>query len=84
MKEMICGFILGCFFTIVTSIVIFSKPNTKTTQEIIDNIKHSTNIVNVLKNENYIIKDVVGGYEADTVEIIIEYDFLFKNKKGND
>ena len=64
-------------------LIILAKSNTKISQEIINTINHSTNIVDVLKKENLVIKTVRNGYDPDTVEIIIEYDFLFKNNKIN-
>ena len=36
-------------------------------------------IVEALKKENLVIRKVYGGSDADTVEIVVEYDFLYRN-----
>jgi hypothetical protein len=55
--------------------------STDISREIINRVQQSTNIVEVLKKEHLIIRDVNHGTDSDTVEIVIEYDFLYKNSK---
>ncbi len=75
------GFILAVFISVVTAIMLLVRPNTKISQEIVRSVQQSTNIVEALKKENLVIRNVCGGSEADTVEIIVEYNFLHKNSK---
>lgn len=75
------GFIFAALISIVTAIFLSVRPNTEISQEIVRNVQQSTNIVEVLKKENLVIRNVRGGSKADTVEIIVEYDFLHKNSK---
>lgn len=75
------GFVLATMLSVITTIAIVIKPNTEISQEIVKNIQKSTNIVEALKKENLVIRKVYGGSEADTVEIVVEYDFLYKNSK---
>ena len=76
-------FCAGCLAAGIMAIAIgiccAIRPNTKISQEIVRNVQQSTNIVEALKKENLVIRNVCGGSEADTVEIIVEYDFLYKN-----
>lgn len=73
------GFFLASLILVITGIFLTVRPNTKISQEIVRNIQQSTNIVEALKKENLVIRKVYGGLEADTVEIVVEYDFLYKN-----
>jgi hypothetical protein len=73
------GFLLALLISVITGVLISVRPNTEISQEIVRNIQQSTNIVEALKKENLVIRRVYGGSEADTVEIIVEYDFLYKN-----
>lgn len=75
------GFLLAALISVVTGAFLIAKPNTKISQEIVRNIQQSTNIVEALKKENLVIRTVYGGSEADTVELVVEYDFLYKNTK---
>ena len=73
------GFALAAIISVLIGIFLIVRPDTKISQEIVRNIQQSTNIVDVLKKENLVIRKVYGGSEADTVEIVVEYDFLYKN-----
>jgi hypothetical protein len=73
------GFMLAALVSVITGIFLLVRPNTKISQEIVRNIQQSTNIVDALKKENLVIRKAYGGSEADTVEIVVEYDFLYKN-----
>lgn len=73
------GFMLAAIISVITGIFLTARPNTKISQEIVRNIQQSTNIVEALKKENLVIRGAYGGSEADTVENIVEYDFLYKN-----
>ena len=73
------GFVLAALISVVTGIFLIVRPNTEISQEIVRNIQQSTNIVEALKKENLVIRRVYGGSDADTVEIVVEYDFLYKN-----
>jgi hypothetical protein len=75
------GFALAALISVVTGIFLLVRPNTEISQEIVRNIQQSTNIVEALKKENLVIRRVYGGSDADTVEIVVEYDFLYKNSK---
>lgn len=75
------GFVLAAIISVVTGIMLLIRPNTEISQEIVRNVQQSTNIVEALKNENLVIRNVRSGFEDDTVEIIVEYDFLYKNSK---
>lgn len=75
------GFALATIISVVIGIMLLVRPNTKISQEIVRNVQQSTNIVEALKKENLTIRNVRGGFEDDTVEIIVEYDFLHKNSK---
>jgi hypothetical protein len=58
-----------------------ARPYTNISDEILEDISQSTNIVEALKKENLVLVRAVSGYERDTVEIVVEYDFLYKNSK---
>ena len=75
------GFVSAIIISIMTGISVLIRPNTEISQEIVRNVQQSTNIVEALKKENLVIRKVRGGSEYDTVEIIVEYDFLYKNSK---
>jgi hypothetical protein len=75
------GFMLAALVSVITGIFLLVRPNTKISQEIIRNIQQSTNIVEALKKEHLIIRDISHGTDSDTVELVIEYDFLYKNSK---
>ena len=73
------GFLLAAIISIVIGIILLVRPHTEISQEIMRNIQQSTNIVDALKKENLVIRKVYSGSAADTVEIVVEYDFLYKN-----
>lgn len=73
------GFLLAAIISIVLGIILLVRPHTEISQEIVRNIQQSTNIVEALKKENLVIRKVYSGSDADTVEIVVEYDFLYKN-----
>lgn len=75
------GFVLATIISVVIASILVFKPNTEISQEIVKNIQKSTNISDAFKKENLVIRKVYDGSEADTVEIIVEYDFLYKNSK---
>ena len=75
------GCIFGLICIIMTGIIIQIRPNTEISQEILRNVQQSTNIVEALKKENLVIRKLYSGSENDTVEIVVEYDFLYKNSK---
>lgn len=75
------GFFLAALISIITGIFLVVRPNTEISQDIVRNIQQSTNIVEALKKENLVIRKVYGGSEDDTAEIIVEYNFLYKNSK---
>ena len=73
------GFLLATVISVIIGIVLIVRPDTEISQEIVRNIQQSTNIIDALKKENLVIRKVYSGSEADTVEIVVEYDFLYKN-----
>ena len=73
------GFMLAAIISLIVGIFLIARPHTKISQEIVRNIQQSTNIVEALKKENLVIRKVYGGSDADTVEIVVEYDFLYRN-----
>jgi hypothetical protein len=73
------GFMLAAIISVILGIILLVRPHTEISQEILRNIQQSTNIVEALKKENLVIRKVWSGSEADTVEIVVEYDFLYKN-----
>ena len=75
------GFMVAALVSVITGIFLIVRPNTEISQDIVRNIQQSTNIVEALKKENLVIRKVYGGSEADTVEIVVEYDFLYKSSK---
>jgi hypothetical protein len=74
------GFFTASLIAIITFICFLPFP-TEITHELIDRVQQSTNIVEALKKEHMIIRDVDWGRANDTVEIIVEYDFLYENSK---
>ena len=75
------GFVLAAMLSLMTGLFLILRPNTEISQEIVRNIQQSTNIVDALKKENLVIRKVYDGSEADTVEIVVEYGFLYKNSR---
>ena len=75
------GFMLAAISSVIFGIILMIRPHTEISQEILRNVQQSTNIVEALKKENLVIKKVLSGSENDTVEIVVEYDFLYKNSK---
>ena len=73
------GFMLATIISLILVIILLVRPHTEISQEIIRNVQQSTNIVEALKKENLVIRKVYSGSNADTVEIVVEYDFLYKN-----
>ena len=73
------GFLLAAIISVITGIILLVRPHTEISQEILRNVQQSTNIVEALKKENLVIRKVYSGSESDTVEIVVEYDFLYKN-----
>ena len=74
-----CGFFTAGIIFIITLFAFFAPISTETTREIIHTVQQSTNIVEALKKEHLVIKDVNHGADTGTVEIIVDYDFLYKN-----
>jgi hypothetical protein len=70
---LVIGVLICLFFT--------ARPYTEISDEILKDISHSTNIVEALKKENLVLVRTVTGHERDTAEIVVEYDFLYKNSK---
>ena len=77
------GFLSATMILVIIGLFLLVRSNTEISQDIIRNIQQSTNIVETLKGENLIIRNVRGGLENDTVELIVEYDFLYKSSKKN-
>lgn len=75
------GFMVAAVISVILGIFLLVRPNTEISQDIVRNIQQSTNIVEALKKENLVIRKVYSGYEVDTVEIVVEYNFLYKNSK---
>ena len=75
------GLAVATTIFLIIGILILIRPNTQISQEIMRTVERSTNIVEALKNENLVIKEVCSGSKDDTVEIVVEYDFLYKNSK---
>ena len=75
------GFLLAAMISVIIGIFLLVRPDTEISQDIVRNIQQSTNIVDALKKENLVIRKVYSGSDADTVEIVVEYDFLYKNSK---
>ena len=74
------GFFTAALIAILTAIYFLPSP-TEMTHDLMDSVQQSTNIVEALKKEHLIIRDVNCGRADDTVEIVVEYDFLYKNSK---
>lgn len=75
------GFFLAAIIAIVINVLCIVRPHTEISQEILRNIQQSTNIVEALKKENLVIRSANTGKDADTVELVVEYEFLYKNSK---
>ena len=75
------GFFVSGIISIILLFIFFAPVSTETSREIINKVQQSTNIVEALKKEHLIIRDVNYGTKVDTVEIVVEYDFLHKNSK---
>lgn len=75
------GFCTAGLISIMSVIVWYLPIPTEKSKEILCKIQQSTNIVEALKKENLIIRGVNYGTEADTAEIVVEHDFLYKNSK---
>ncbi len=75
------GFFVAAIIAIILMFAFFAPVSTETTKEIKNTVQHSTNIVEALKKEHLIIRDVNSGTDGYTVEIVVEYDFLYKNSK---
>lgn len=75
------GFFVAGIIAIILIFVFFAPISSETTREIISNVQQSTNIVEALKKEHLVIRDVNCGIDTDTVEIVVEYEFLYKNSK---
>ena len=73
------GFFTAAIISIILMVICVVPFPTSTAHETMDRIQQSTNIVEALKKEHLIIRDVDWGKENDTVEIIVKYDFLYKN-----
>lgn len=75
----------GGFFTaaiiFIIVLIVLAPTSTPATREIIHTVQHSTNIVEALKKEHLIIRDVNHGTDGNAVKIVVEYDFLYKNSK---
>ena len=80
-QHFLMGFVLAAVISVMTGLFLVVRPNTEISQEIVRNIQNSTNIVDALKKENLVIRKVYDGSEADTVEIVVEYGFLYKNSR---
>ena len=84
-SENVSTFFAGCFASAIIAIIVmfilFTPISTETTREIVNKVQQSTNIVEALKKEHLIIRDINYGTDIDTVEITVEYDFLYKNSK---
>lgn len=75
------GFITAALIAIVLMIVCIVPFPSTTSHEIMDRVQQSTNIVEALKKEHLVIRDVGWGKADNTVEIIVGYDFLYENSK---
>lgn len=75
------GFFTAVIIALFSVFIFFAPSHSEITKEIANNIHHSTNIVEALKKEHLIIRDVNYGTTDDTAEIVVEYDFLYKNSK---
>lgn len=75
------GFITAALIAIILMVICIVPFPTSTAHELMDRVQQSTNIVEALKKEHLVIRDVGWGKEDDTVEIIVKYDFLYNNSK---
>lgn len=86
-SENVIAFIGGFFVATIVAIIlmvvcVIPFPST-ISHEIMDRVQQSTNIVEALKKEHLVIRDVGWGKADNTVEIIVGYDFLYENSKKN-
>jgi hypothetical protein len=77
----IVGFVAAGILALLLMFIFFAPLSTEISREIVNDVQQSTNIVEALKKEHLIIRDINHGADCDTVEIIVEYDFLHKNSK---
>ena len=75
------GFFTATVIFCIILVACFAPTSFEISKEIVNNVQQSTNIVETLKKEHLVIRDVKLGTEADTAEIIVEYNFLYKNSK---
>lgn len=75
------GFFIAAIIFITLMAIFFTPSSSDIKREIMNKVQQSTNIVEALKKEHLIIRDVNWGNTDDAVEIIVEYDFLYKNSK---
>jgi hypothetical protein len=75
------GFIIAAIIFITLIAIFFTPASSDTKREIMNKVQQSTNIVEALKKEHLIIRDVNWGKTDDAIEIVVEYDFLHKNSK---
>ena len=75
------GFITAALIAIVLMVVCIVPFPSTISHEIMDRVQQSTNIVEALKKEHLVIRDVGWGKADNTVEIIVGYDFLYENSK---
>jgi hypothetical protein len=84
-SENVAAFVGGFFTAVIVSLILvfifFAPVSTDISRDIINSVQQSTNIVEALKKEHLIIRDISHGTDSDTVELVIEYDFLYKNSK---
>jgi hypothetical protein len=84
-SENVAAFVGGFFAAVIASLIsvfiFFAPVSTDISRDIINSVQQSTNIVEALKKEHLIIRDISHGTDSDTVELVIEYDFLYKNSK---
>jgi amino acid permease len=73
------GFFTAALIFIILMIIFFLPTSSEITRDIMNKVQQSTNIVEALKKEHLIIRDVNWGTKDDTAEIVVEYDFLYKN-----
>ena len=75
------GFFTAGLISIIFMAAFFAPTSSETTKEIMNKVQQSTNIVEALQKEHLIIRDVNWGTKDDAAEIVVEYDFLYKNSK---
>ena len=75
------GFFAAVIISLILVFTFFAPSYTEMTQEIVNKVQQSTNIVEALKKEHLIIRHVGWGTDDNTAKIIVEYDFLYKNSR---